>query len=267
MYADTVQKFAETGAAKARWFSQNPLGFMIAAAMAGIYVGFGILLIFSLGSALDPAVRPLVMGASFGLALILVVFAGSELYTGYTMMMTIATLEGRTTPRQLLTLWVATWAGNMVGAIILAALFVLGGGGLIMAKSANGFIDTVAAAKMNADVVPLVCRAILCNWLVCLALWVAARCTSDSARMIAIAWCLFAFVASGYEHSIANMTIFAVALMAPYPDTVTLGGAAWNLLWVTIGNTIAGAGLMGVAYWVASKPANAGTVLLAQPAE
>ena len=108
MYADTVQTFADTGAAKARWFSLNPLGFMVAAAMAGIYVGFGVLLIFSLGSALDPAVRPLVMGASFGLALILVVFAGSELYTGYTMVMTVATLERRTTPKQLLTLWAAT---------------------------------------------------------------------------------------------------------------------------------------------------------------
>ena len=267
MYVDTVQKFAETGAAKARWFTQNPAGFMIAAAMAGIYVGFGILMIFSLGSALDPAIRPLVMGASFGLALILVVFAGSELYTGYTMMMTVATLERRTTPRQLLTLWVATWAGNMVGALLLSGLFVLGGGGLILAKSANGFIDTVAAAKMSADALPLVCRAILCNWLVCLALWVAARCTSDSARMIGIAWCLFAFVASGYEHSVANMTIFAVALMAPHPDTVTLGGAAWNLLWVTIGNTIAGAGFMGAAYWGASRPVDAGPILTSQPAE
>ena len=155
----------------------------------------------------------------------------------------------------------------MIGAMLLSGLFVLGGGGLVLAKSANGFIETVAAAKMNGDALQLVCRAILCNWLVCLALWMGSRCTSDSGRMIGIAWCLFAFVASGYEHSVANMTIFSVALMAPHPDTVTVGGAVWNLCWVTLGNTVAGAGFMGAAYWVASRPLAASRVLISQPAE
>lgn len=265
MFGDTIGKFAETGAAKARWFAENPLGFMISAAMAGIYVGFGILLIFSLGSGLDPSVRPLVMGGAFGLALILVVFAGSELYTGYTMAMTLSTLEGKTTLRQLATLWAATWVGNLIGALLLGALFVLGGGGLIT-PAASKFIYVVSAAKMNADALPLVARAILCNWLVCLALWMAVRCTNEAARMVAIAWCLFAFIASGYEHSIANMTIFAVALFSAHPDNVTWGGAVWNLLWVTIGNTIAGSLLMAGAYWTASKPATK-TALVSAPAE
>ena len=253
MVTETIEKFAETGALKAQWFKENPIGFFISAAMAGIYVGFGILLIFSLGSTLDPAVRGLVMGASFGLALILVVFAGSELYTGYTMSLTFSTLEGKTTTRQLATLWTACWIGNLLGALVLGALFVAGGGGLIT-TAASKLIYTVAAAKMHASVLQLICRGVLCNWLVCLALWISARVTNDAARMIAIAWCLFAFIASGYEHSIANMTIFAIVLLSPHPDTITLTGAIYNLFWVTLGNTIAGSVLMAGAYWTTSKP-------------
>ncbi|HEV7286892.1 MAG TPA: formate/nitrite transporter family protein, partial [Kaistia sp.] len=97
MFDETISKLSALGASKARLLETNPAGFFIGSAMAGIYVGFGILLIFSLGSLLDPSIRPLVMGASFGLALILVVFAGAELYTGHTMNMTISTLEGQTT--------------------------------------------------------------------------------------------------------------------------------------------------------------------------
>jgi nitrite transporter NirC len=79
------------------------------------------------------------------------------------------------------------------------------------------------------------------------------RITSEAGRMIAIAWCLFAFIGSGYEHSIANMTIFGVALLSKHSDNVTWAGMFWNLLWVTIGNTIAGAGVLAGAYWAASR--------------
>lgn len=252
MFADAIGKIADTGAAKARFLAENPLGFWISSMMAGIYVGFGILLIFSLGSVLDPAVRPLVMGGTFGLALILVVFAGADLFTGHTMNMPLAVLEGRSSWNELGAVFAVSWLGNLAGALMLAALFVAGGGGLITG-AASEFIYKVAAAKMNADALPLLARAMLCNWLVCLALWMSARIANEAARMVAIAWCLFAFIASGYEHSIANMTIFGVALFSKHPDGVTWAGMAWNLLWVTIGNTIAGSVFMAGAYWLASK--------------
>jgi nitrite transporter len=93
----------------------------------------------------------------------------------------------------------------------------------------------------------------------------SARITNEAARMVAIAWCLFAFIASGYEHSIANMTIFGVALFSKHPDNVTWLGMAWNLFWVTLGNTIAGALFMAGAYWVASTTPDA-AALVSQPA-
>ena len=263
MFSEAVTKLADTGSSKARFLAENPIGFWISSMMAGIYVGFGILLIFSLGSVVDPAVRPLVMGASFGLALILVVFAGADLFTGHTMSMTLSLLERKSSWSALGAVWGVSWLGNLAGALLLAALFVAGGGGIIT-TAASEFIYKAAAAKMNMDVIPLVCRAILCNWLVCLAIWMSTRIAHDGARMLAIAWCLFAFIASGYEHSIANMTIFGVALLSAHPDSVTWAGMAWNLFWVTIGNTIAGAVFMAGAYWVASNPANA-EVVATQP--
>ena len=110
---------------------------------------------------------------------------------------------------------------------------------------------------MNAAPLALVAKGILCNWLVCLALWMSARTTNDAAKLIMIFWCLFAFIASGFEHSVANMTLFAVALLGNHPDTVSIGGMFYNLLWVSIGNIIAGAVFVAAAYWLANGRAAA----------
>jgi nitrite transporter len=119
-------------------------------------------------------------------------------------------------------------------------------------------IINVAAAKMNAPAVELVARAMLCNWLVCLAIWDLGAMTNDTDKCIAIFWCLYAFIASGFEHSVANMTLLSIALMAEHPANVTIAGLGWNLLWVTIGNIVSGAGIMGLGYWAASRTSAAG---------
>lgn len=254
MYLETVDKFAETAVKKRDFLRESPAGFFISAMMAGAYVGLGIILIFSLGADIDPAYRKLVMGVSFGIALTLVVFAGSELFTGLTMSMTQGCLRRRTGLSDLGRVWAMSWLGNFAGAALLALLFVAGGGGsLLFGKST--FLYDVAAAKMGAGAGPLLARAILCNWLVCLALWMSSRMSGDAAKAIAIFWCLFAFIASGYEHSVANMTLLTLALLGNHPETVSLGGLLHNLLWVSLGNIIGGAGFMGAAYWYVSRQA------------
>jgi nitrite transporter NirC len=252
MYLDTVDQFAATAAAKAAFLRRSPSGFWISAMLAGAYVGLGIILIFSVGSDADPGYRPLVMGASFGIALTLVVFAGADLFTGHTMFMPLGLLRGRIGLADLGRAWAVSWLGNLAGAGALALLFVAGGGGGVL-HSKSGFLMTVAAAKMNAPAVALFARAILCNWLVCLALWMAQRMTSDSAKCIAIFWCLFAFIGSGYEHSVANMTLLAIALLGEHPATVTLAGMLHNLVWVTLGNVVSGAVFVGLGYWAMSR--------------
>ncbi len=80
----------------------------------------------------------------------------------------------------------------------------------------------------------------------------SARTKSDTAKCIVIFWCLFAFIASGFEHSVANMTLFSIVLFAPHPDTITMGGMFYNLGWVTLGNIISGALFVAGAYAVAN---------------
>jgi nitrite transporter NirC len=206
------------------------------------------------------------MGCSFGIALTLVVFAGSDLFTGHTMFMTLGALRGRITVSDLTSAWAMTWLGNLAGAALLAVIFVVGGGGAML-HSKSQFLMTVAANKMNAPALELFCRAILCNWLVCLALWIAARMTNDTAKCIAIFWCLFAFIGSGFEHSVANMTLFSVALLGNHPDTVTYAGLAHNLTWVTLGNIVSGAVFMGAGYWFASRAPQADAAPAMEPAE
>src|SRR5689334_8786894 len=200
MFLETVDQFATVATSKAAFLRRSPIGFWISSMMAGAYVGLGIILIFCVGANLDPSIRPIVMGASFGIALTLVIFAGSDLFTGHTMFMTHGWLQGRTSLRDLAACWSASWTGNLVGSGLLAVLFVAGGGGLALAGlgGKSPLIVTVAAAKMNAPAIELVARAILCNWLVCLAIWTSARMTSDAAKCIAIFWCLYAFIASGF---------------------------------------------------------------------
>jgi nitrite transporter NirC len=110
---------------------------------------------------------------------------------------------------------------------------------------------------MTAPDLSLFARAVLCNWLVCLSLWMAARMQSDAAKCIAIFWCLFGFIGSGYEHSIANMTLFLIALFSPHPDAVSWAGFLHNMVWVTAGNAVAGALFMATGYWAASRPERA----------
>jgi nitrite transporter len=264
MFAKTIQTFIDTARVKAETSRTRPGAFFVASMMAGAYVGIGIILIFGLGQAAEPSWRSLVMGTSFGIALTLVIFAGSELFTGHTMFMTLGVMSRSVATTSLLRTWAMSWIGNLIGSALLAIVFKLGGGGAVLKQGAD-LIYTVAAAKMHAPAIELIARAALCNWLVCLAIWTSARTTSDAAKCILIFWCLFAFIASGFEHSVANMTVFSVALLGNHPATVSFGGMAYNLLWVTIGNIIGGAGFVGIGYWLANTEEIKVAIIETQP--
>lgn len=265
MFSKTLDSFAQLAADKAEFCREKPFAFLISSMMAGAYVGIGIILIFTLGQQVEPALRSLVMGACFGIALTLVVFAGSDLFTGHTMFMTIGLARGTVDLAALARAWTLCWIGNLLGSALLAFVFWLGGGGQILKDGAD-LIFTASAAKMSAPVVALIARGALCNWLVCLALWTSARASSDAAKCILIWWCLFAFIAAGFEHSIANMTVFSIALLGNHPASVSFVGMFYNLLWVTIGNVVGGSGFVALGY-LGTSPNEARKALTAAPAE
>ena len=251
MYADTIEGFAKVAEKKLVALRRSPGGFFVASMLAGAYVGLGIILIFTLGQAVPAEVRKLVMGATFGIALTLVVIAGAELFTGHTMFMALRGFSGKGTMGDIAASWSMTWIGNLVGALLLVGLFAVGGGGGIL-SAPDTLVMKIASVKMNDTASALVARAILCNWLVCLAIWMSARVDSDVAKCVVIFWCLLAFIASGFEHSVANMTLLGLALAGNHPETVSVAGFGWNLAWVTLGNAIGGAVFVAGAYFVST---------------
>mgnify|MGYP002713164044 CR=1 FL=1 len=248
MYQDTINHFGEYAEKKVALLKSNPAALFIGAMMAGVYVGLGIILILSVGGVAEHSYQKLVMGLSFGVALTLVVFAGAELFTGYTMYMMFGWLQRRLCWRHILSVWAVVWLGNLAGAVLLVGLFYAGGGGNLAGEAAP-LLHKIAEYKMNSTPFALLAKGALCNWLVCLSLWMSARTRSDAAKAIAIFWALFTFISSGYEHSVANMTLLSLSLVFDHPDSISLVGMLNNLFWVTLGNTIGGSIFMGLGYW------------------
>lgn len=249
-----VEEFtAAAGAAKAKlaFLERNPLGYFIVSMLAGVYVGFGVLLIFSIGGQLTglPYAK-VVMGVSFGVALSLVIIAGAELFTGNNLVMSIGLFAKTATLDKVIKLWIVCYLGNWLGSILVAVIFYGAG---FAAGPVGELIASTAATKMSVALLPLFLRGVLCNILVCLAVWCGFRCKSESGKLIMVFWCLFAFITSGYEHSIANMTLLTVSLLAPFEAAVGLGGYFYNLFVVTLGNMTGGILCLALPYYLISK--------------
>ncbi|SDS79424.1 nitrite transporter NirC [Paenibacillaceae bacterium GAS479] len=253
MYEEQVERLAQLAADKKSKLEKEPLRYIVHCMLAGAYVGLGIVLIFSIGApllAVQSPITSLVMGAFFGIALTLVVFAGAELFTGNNMYFTIGRLAGATRWGDAARNWTVVFVGNLLGALILTGLVVTSG--IFKGIGPDHIIMTIAAKKMHLSYGELFVRGILCNWLVCLALWSSLRTKSEPAKLILIWWMLLAFITSGYEHSIANMTLLSLSLLLPHPDSITLAGWFHNMIPVTFGNIVGGALFVGAAYWFIS---------------
>ena len=251
MFRTDLVKSANTAGSKIAMLKKDPLGYFILSMLAGAYIGIGVLLAFTIGGLLDGApYAKVVMGLSFGVALSLVVMAGAELFTGNNSVLTMGILNKTVSLRDSICLWAVCWLGNLAGAVILAVIYHLTGLGT---GAVGEFMAAAAYGKMSLGVIPLITRGILCNFLVCLAVWSAGRATSDAGKLIMIFWCLFAFITTGFEHSIANMTLMTVALLEPMGQAVSVGGYFYNLLFVTLGNMIGGIFFVALPYYLASR--------------
>ena len=236
--------------------------------LAGAFIALGAIFATTVaagGAELPYGVVRLLAGLAFTLGLILVVVAGAELFTGNNLIV-MAWASRRVDTVALLGNWVVVWIGNFVGAFATALIvyvseqYTFGGGAV--GQTALG----IAATKTSLGFVQAIALGILCNALVCLAVWLTFGAHTTTDKILAIIPPIAAFVAAGFEHSVANMYFISIGLLVKSdddfvagldPDTVPdLSGLTWgsffldNLLPVTIGNVIGGALMVGAVYWL-----------------
>lgn len=236
--------------------------------LAGAFIALGGIFyttVLAGGSAMPYGVARLLSGLAFCLGLILVVVGGAELFTGNNLIV-MAWASGKVKTGALLHNWLVVYFGNFVGSIATALLMMaarqyVSGAGVVGETALK-----IASGKVALGFVQAIALGILCNGLVCLAVWLTYSARSTVDKIMAILFPISAFVAAGFEHSVANMYFipyglfikaFDPAFVTSLGDKVHLEGLTWgafflkNLLPVTIGNIIGGAVLVGIVYWMA----------------
>lgn len=189
-------------------------------------------------------------GVAFSLGLILVVVGGAELFTGNNLM-AMAWAAGRVTGAQVLRNWGLVYVGNLAGAIGTVVLVLLAGIPQMSDGEVGETLIRIARAKVALDPVSALARGVLCNVLVCLAVWLCMAARSVTDKILAIVFPISAFVACGFEHSVANMFFLplGIALTASGSNSIAWTGAWSNLVAVTLGNIFGGTGLVALVYW------------------
>ena len=255
----------EVGATKA---SSDAVSILALGVLGGAFIGLGAIFSTTVAAgavALPYGLARLLIGIAFSLGLILVIVGGAELFTGNTLIV-MAWASRTVTTGQLLRNWALVYTGNLAGALSLAILMYFARQ-YEFGKGAVGLVALdIANAKVSLDFMQAVALGILCNVLVCLAVWLCFSARSTTDRIFAIVPPITAFVAAGFEHSIANMYFIPMGILirrggsgAFWTNSPAKAAAYGNLTWenflvrnlipVTIGNIIGGAVLVGMIYW------------------
>jgi formate/nitrite transporter len=253
-----AQNYVNVGVGKTRYGLLKTFALGI---MAGVFIGMG-----GLGSTIgsvgmQPASLARVVSALvFPIGLVLVLCAGGELFTGNSLIL-IPVLEKRIKPLDMFRNWALAYAGNLVGSILLAELVVLSGTLNLYPGLSSAAIAT-ATAKCNLPVHVALIKGVLCNFMVCLAVWISFGATEMAGKIGATYLPIFLFVLCGFEHCVANMYFIPAGIFAGYiypevADSVGALGLGWfnfllrNLIPVTVGNIVGGAVCVGCVYWAA----------------
>jgi formate/nitrite transporter len=232
--------------------------------LAGFFIGLGAVFctLVTTDMGLGFGLGKLLGGLAFSLGLILVVVAGAELFTGNALIIA-PWLSTRVSGSALLRNWAIVYFANFAGALILVAILYYAQFWALNGYGVGANALTIASGKSSLAFVPALCRGILCNALVCLAVWMCLSARSVTEKVLAIAFPITAFVACGFEHSIANMffipmgiamtgqaeVVQAAGLAASQIANVNMLGLVNNLIPVTIGNIIGGTSV-GIIYWL-----------------
>lgn len=256
MYKKEIDKLTHSAEVKIELLNKSIPRYLTSAMLGSFFVSLGIMLIYSIGGIMHHAgveTYKIVMGLCFGVALSLVLMAGGDLFTSNAMIMTIGAFEKKVTWMDAVKIWIAVWIGNILGGIVGAFLYVQAG--LASGKSSyiGEFIVSNVAVKMSIPASQLFLRGLLCNVLVCLAVWMSYKLKEETAKILMIFWCLFTFITAGFEHSVANMSFLVMGLMLPHDAAVSIMGYIHNIGWVSLGNFVGGVLFVGLPYYYITK--------------
>jgi formate/nitrite transporter len=256
-----ARKAEEVGCAKVGMSSANTFALAV---LAGAFIALGAIFATTVtagGSSLPYGVSRLLGGLAFSLGLILVVVAGAELFTGNNLIV-MAWAGRKVSTARLLRNWVIVYAGNFAGAIATAGILFVGKQYTFGKGAVGEQALSIAAAKTDLGFVQAIALGAFCNALVCLAIWLTYSARTVADKILAIVPPIAAFVAAGFEHSVANMFFIPMGLLVKSDSAFTaqhpvagLAHLTWgrffaaNLLPVTIGNVIGGAVMVGAIYW------------------
>ena len=253
MYQDAFEAVCNAAKAKTDLFKKNPLGYFVSAMVAGMFIAFGAFISNAAAAPFADAQDPIqkfMNSMTFSAALSMVLMAGADLFTGNNFILSSAAFAKKMKWSDVVKIWVVCYIGNLVGSLVAAFIFQASG-------AASGTVGQLFAAaaekKMTAPAINLVLKGLLCNTLVCIAVWCSIKLKSESGKLIMIMWCILTFMVCGFEHSIANMTTMAVGMMNSTTGTLTIGGYIYNLVCVTIGNMIGGVVFVALPYYLISK--------------
>lgn len=218
--------------------------------LAGAFIAFGGMFytLAVTGSELGLGPARLLGGLAFSLGLVLVVIGGAELFTGNNLIV-MAWADGRVGTAGLLRNWILVYAGNLAGALGMAVLVQLSGtlslgDGALAEKAA-----AIAQAKVAIGPLEAFVRGVLCNMLVCLAIWMCFAAHTVAGKVLAIVFPVTAFVALGFEHSVANMYLIPIGALQT-AGTIGIADMLGNLIPVTLGNIVGGGALVALVYWL-----------------
>ena len=226
----------------------------VSAMLAGAFIGFGAMYFctFLGDTTMAFGAQRLIGGLCFCLGLCLVLCCGAELFTG-NVLMACAKASGKISFGGMFRNWGIVWVGNLAGSLLAMAIVYLSNlQGMNGGEVGNAFVS-VAAGKVALEPVTLFFKAVLCNILVCLAVWIGFSSKTTADKVLGILLPISAFVACGFEHCVANMFFLPMGLVLNgvgfgAAGAVTLGGVAYNLVLATAGNIVGGL-LVGLAYW------------------
>ncbi|HPA89565.1 MAG TPA: formate/nitrite transporter family protein [Quisquiliibacterium sp.] len=244
-----ARRVERIGVAKAQ---ADPLTVLVLAVLAGAFISLGSLLfaVVVTGSTLGFGPTRLLGGAAFSLGLVLVVIAGAELFTGNNLI-AMAWASRLISTGAVVRNWCLAYVGNVAGCLGTVLLVMWADTGGLGNGAVGDTVVRIAHAKAGLGPLEAFARGILCNALVCLAVWLAIGARSVTDKILAIVFPVMAFVALGFEHSIANWFILPYGYVLDGQGGVTVVAAARNLLVVTAGNLLGGTVLVASVYWVA----------------